>query len=110
MIEDEKALMSKVPYTSTADSLMYAMVYSRSDIAKVGVFSRYMRNLRQEQWRAAKWILRYLKESSEMALCYEGTDIRLHEYIDSDFAGDIDNWRSTTGYVFTLDSGVISWS
>jgi len=45
-----------------------------------------------------------------MALCYEGTDIRLHEDIDSDFAGDIDNWRSTTGYVFTLDSGVVSWS
>jgi len=37
-----------------------------------------------------------------MILCYDGTDIRLHEYVDSDFAGDEDSRRSITGYVFTL--------
>ena len=43
--EDEKALMSEVPYASTVGSLMYAIVYTRSDIAQtVRVISRYMRD------------------------------------------------------------------
>ena len=43
-----------------------------------------------------------------MALCYDGTDIQLLVYVDSDFAGDVDSRRSTTCYVFTLGSGVVS--
>ena len=44
-----------------------------------------------------------------MALCYEDADIRLHGYFDSEFAGDVESRRSTTGYVFTLDSRAVSW-
>jgi len=45
-----------------------------------------------------------------MILCYDGTTIRLHGYINSDFTGDIDSWKSTTGYIFTLKSEkVMSW-
>jgi len=34
----------------------------------------------------------------------------LEAYCDADYAGDIDTRRSTTGYVFTLGGGAISWS
>lgn len=30
-------------------------------------------------------------------------------YIDSDYAGDLNKRRSTTGYVFTLAKGPVSW-
>ncbi|KAL0411651.1 UNVERIFIED_CONTAM: Retrovirus-related Pol polyprotein from transposon TNT 1-94 [Sesamum latifolium] len=30
-------------------------------------------------------------------------------YCDSDFAGDMDKWRSTTGYVFTLAKAPVNW-
>jgi len=43
--------------------------------------------------------LRYVKGSSDMTLCYNGTDIRLHKYVDSNFTGNVDNKKSTTGYV-----------
>jgi len=70
---------------------MYAIVCTRSGIAQaVRVVSRYMSNFGKEHWIAAKWILRYLKESLDMALCFDGMDIRLHESIDSDFADDVD--------------------
>jgi len=43
-----------------------------------------------------------------MTLCYDGTDVRLHRYVNFDFTGDVDNQKSTTGYVFTLRSGAVS--
>ena len=43
--------------------------------------------------------MRYLKESSDIALCYDGTDVPLHRYADSDVGGDVDSRRSTTDYV-----------
>ena len=44
-----------------------------------------------------------------MILFYDGTNVRLHEYVDSDFAGDVDSQKSTTGYIFTSESGAVSW-
>jgi len=44
-----------------------------------------------------------------MTLCYGGIDVQLLGYVDSDFASDVDSQRSTTGYVFTLGSGAMSW-
>jgi len=44
-----------------------------------------------------------------MLLCYDGTDVHLHGYVYSDFAGDADNRKSIIGYVFTLRSGAMSW-
>ena len=55
-----------------------------------------------------KWILRYLKGSSDMVLCYGCMDVQLLGYADSDFASDVDS-RSTIDYVFTLRSGAVSW-
>ena len=44
-----------------------------------------------------------------MALCYEGTNVPLRGYVDSEFAGDIDSRKSTTSFVFMLGSGAINW-
>ena len=44
-----------------------------------------------------------------MSLCYGGTDVKLLGYVDSNFVGDVDSRRSTTGYVFTLESRAVSW-
>ena len=103
-MEDEKALISEVSYASAVGSLVYAIVYTRPDIAQaVRVVSSYMSNLKEEYWRAVKYILRYLKGSSYMALWYNGMDIPQHGYVDSNFAGDVDSRKSTTCYVFTSE-------
>jgi hypothetical protein len=60
--QEEIEYMSRVPYSSTVGSLMYAMVCTRPDIAHaVGVVSRYMNNPGKEHWEEVKWILRYLR-------------------------------------------------
>ncbi|XP_060200096.1 secreted RxLR effector protein 161-like [Lycium barbarum] len=105
--------MPKVPYSSAVGSIMYAMVCTRPDIAQaMSVVSRFMYNLGKTHWEAIKWILRYLKGSSNVGLTFcrmrnEGFSVL--DYVDSYFAGDLDRKRSTTGYIFTLAGSVISW-
>jgi hypothetical protein len=107
---EEKEYMETMPYSSAVGSLMYAMVCTRPDIAQaMGVVSRYMSNPGKIHWQIVKWILRYLKGTSNHVLRFRGEDAQLHGYGDSDMAGDLDRRRSTTGYVFTLAGATISW-
>eukprot|EP00253_Pinus_taeda_P009242 PITA_09242 len=79
--DEEKQYMSHVPYANVVGNLMYAMVSTRPDISHaVGVVSRFM--------------------AKPGLVC---------GYVDADYASDLDKRRSTTGYVFTLASGAISW-
>jgi hypothetical protein len=57
-----------------------------------------------------KRILRYLKGTKELGTKYEGTSLVLTGWTDSDWAGDPDDSRFTTGYVFLLAGGTISWA
>ena len=108
-IEEERDHMSKVPYASAIGSLMYAMVCTRPDIAHaMGGVSRFMSRLGKQHWEAVKWILRYLKDSSNTCLCFTGASLKLQGYVDVDFAGDIGSRKSTIGFVFTLGGTVIS--
>ena len=76
--QEEINYMSKVPYASAVGSLMYAMVCTRPDIAHaVGVLSRYTNNPRKEHWMAVKWILIYLRGTTNQALCFGGSNISL---------------------------------
>ena len=61
-------------------------------------------------WQAAKDVLRYLNGTSNYGITFGGATPRPHAYCDADYAGDLDTRRSTTGYVFILNGGAISWS
>ena len=103
--------MRKVPYANAVGSLMYAMMCMRPDICyAVGMVSRYQSNPGQGHWKAVKRVLRYLKGTADYALCYQGSDLQLEGYTDADWAGDLDERRSTSGFVFLLGCGAISWS
>ncbi|KAE8697282.1 omega-6 fatty acid desaturase, endoplasmic reticulum isozyme 1 [Hibiscus syriacus] len=108
--EEERAHMVKVSYASAIGSLMYAMVCTRPDIAQaVGAVSRYMNNPSKVHWEAVKWILRYLRGTTNKALCFKGGDTILTGYVDADLAGNVDIRRSTTGYIYTLGGTAVSW-
>eukprot|EP00253_Pinus_taeda_P012953 PITA_12953 len=91
-------------------NLMYVMVSSIPDISHVvGVVSGFMANLGEEHWRAVKWVLRYLRGTSDHCITFNGSEGSVYGYVDTDYAGDLDKRRSTTGYAFTLVGGAISW-
>ena len=107
--DEERNDMESVPYASAIGSLMYAMVGTRPDIAHaVGVVSRFMANPGREHWEAVHWILRYLRGTSGMSLCFGRGDLNLQGYVDSDLGGDVDTRRSTTGYVYTFGGTAVS--
>lgn len=108
--EAEKSDMQRVPYASAVGSLMYAMVCTRPDIAHaVGTVSRFLSNPGREHWNAVKWILRYLRGTTSLRLCFGGDKPTLVGYTDSDMAGDIDSRKSTSGYLIKLAGGAVAW-
>lgn len=111
--EEERKYMAQVPYANAVGSLMYAMVCTRPDISHaVSMVSRYMHAPGKGHWYAVKWILRYIYGTVDVGLEFS-KDVNNNQpcvgYVDSDYAGDLDKRRSTTGYVFTLAGGPVSW-
>jgi len=85
------------------------MVCTRLDIAQVvGVVNRFMANPSREHWNSVKRILRYIKGTSSKTLCFGGSEFFTKGYVDSNFIDALDKRKSTTGYVFTLASSVVS--
>ena len=107
--------MKNVPYQSAVGSLMYAMVATRPDIAfAVGNVSQFMANPGKAHWGAVKHIFRYLRGTTNDGLEFSGSNggqlSKLVGYSDADWAGNLDDRRSTTGYTFILGGASISWS
>ena len=108
--EKDKEEMLKIPYALAVGSLMYAMVCTRPDIAHaVGVVSRFLSNPGKEHWAAVKWILRYLRGTSKVCLCFGNGKPMLDGFTDSDMAGDVDSRKSTSGYLMTFAGGAVAW-
>jgi len=51
----------------------------------------------------------YLRGITDLVLCYQEGDLKLRGYSNAVWGGDLDESRSTSGYVFTLSGGAISW-
>lgn len=110
--EFERSRMDKIPYANAIGSVMYVMVCTRPDLAfAISTLSRYMSNPGEYHWEALKWLLKYLKGTSDLGLmfCKGETEIQLKGFVDSDFAGNCDNRKSTSAYVFTVNNACVSW-
>jgi hypothetical protein len=113
--QEEEEDMSHVPYASAVDNLMYAMVYIRPDIGHaMGVLSRYMSKPGKDHWTTVKRVFRYLRGTTNYGLCYQGRTglnkaVDIHGFFDADWVEDMDCRRSTSGYVFNVFGGAISW-
>jgi len=109
-VSDEDA--KGVPYREAIGSLMYLMIGSRPDIAyAVGKLARFCENPKMKHWIAVKRVLRYVKGTSKMGLCYNGLNPeKVVGYTDSDWAGDVSDRKSTSAYVFMMAGAAVTWS
>ncbi|KAK5786860.1 hypothetical protein PVK06_041506 [Gossypium arboreum] len=98
-------------YRSLVGCLLY-LIATRPDIMfGVSLLSRFMHCYNVIHFKAAKRILRYVKGTLSYGVKFEkGKELQLIGYSDSDWAGSVDDMKSTSGYFFTIGLGVFCWS
>ncbi|GJV05404.1 hypothetical protein Tco_1343060 [Tanacetum coccineum] len=91
--------------------LMYAMTCTRPDIAfAVGKVSKYTSNPSTQHWQAIQRVLKYLKKIMVYRLTYTGYSSALEEYTDASWISNTEDNSSTSGWIFLLGGGAISWA
>ncbi|SMY29126.1 unnamed protein product [Zymoseptoria tritici ST99CH_1A5] len=104
-------------YQAKVGSCMYGMIETRPDIAKsVGVVSQFNSNSDDKHEGAVDRIISYLNGTKDLGLLYrhqsgeENRDLDLHMFVDSDWAGDPNERKSTTGWTAMFAGAAISWA
>ena len=95
-------------------SLNHAVVFSRPDISyAVSQLSQFLTDPTSVHMAAAKRVLRYLKGTRNLSIVYCGGDrssIHIYGFADAGWAADRDDRKSTTGYIFIINNGAVSWT
>ena len=106
-----KSLSDPFVYRSTIGALQYVS-FTRPDIAfSVNKVAQFMQAPTDEHWSVVKRILRYLKFTIQHGLfLFRHSSAQLTAYTDADWAGSIDDRKSTSGYCVFLGTNLISWS
>ncbi|POM73090.1 Integrase catalytic core protein [Phytophthora palmivora] len=97
------------PFREAVGALTHLMTSTRPNIAfAVGYVSRFMENPQVEHWIAVKRIFRYLQGTKSHGVWFSpGRDINFLS--DADWAGDLSDRKSTSGYLFQVADWPISW-
>jgi len=105
-------------YSKKVDPIQYQSLVGRYYAARatcpdttyaVGIVSKFSAAPTQAHLTAIKRIFQYLKGTLNLTLQYKSTSDKLLGYSDADWANDSDDRHSTTGNVFTMSGGAISW-
>ncbi|KAL0388806.1 UNVERIFIED_CONTAM: Retrovirus-related Pol polyprotein from transposon TNT 1-94 [Sesamum radiatum] len=100
----------QIEYSRIIGSLMYIMNCTRPDIAyAVNKLSRFTSNPSKNHWKGLIRVLRYLKYTSNYGLHYTRYPAVLEGYSDANWISDSKDTKSTSGYVFTIGGGAVSW-
>jgi transposase InsO family protein len=105
-------LVDTTLYQSLVGALLYTAISVRADISHaVNMLSRHLQTPITENLDAAKRVLRYLKHTAAIGLRYGGSnDIVTTAFCDADWAGDITDRKSQTGYVVKVGGNTVIWS
>nr|ASR75387.1 retrotransposon protein [Oryza barthii] len=108
--KNKRIARNQLEYSQIIGSLMYLASATRPDISfAVSKLSRFTSNPGDDHWRALERVMRYLKGTVELGLHYTGYPAVLEGYSDSNWISDVDEIKATSGYIFTLGGGAVSW-
>ena len=109
-VEDDQ-VSEGVPYRQAIGSLIYLVSCTRPDLAfTIRRLSQYLDKPRRQHWNAVKRALRYLWSTRDYGILFDGKlGTEIIGYSDSDYAGCTAQRKSTSGYIFLLAGGAVSW-
>jgi hypothetical protein len=97
-------------YQQIIGPLLYVALKTRPDImTAVCILSRFTSAPTKYCHMAVKRVFRYLQGTIYLALEYYSSDIKMNVFVDSDYAGDTNSWKSTSGMAIFLGSSLIQW-
>ncbi|WVZ63197.1 hypothetical protein U9M48_012849 [Paspalum notatum var. saurae] len=101
--------VNQLKYSQIIGSLMYLASATRPDISfAVSKLSRFMSNPGTDHWHALERVMCYLKGTMSYGIHYSGHRAVLEGYSDANWISD-DELYATSGYVFMLGGGAVSW-
>nr|KAJ0200602.1 hypothetical protein LSAT_V11C600333090 [Lactuca sativa] len=111
LLPNKGSPVSQLKYSRAIGCLMYAMISTRPDIAyAMGRLSRYTSNPSSHHWQAVSRVFRYLKGTMNYGLTYSGYPSVLEGYLEASWINNLEDHSSTSGWVFLLGGGAISWA
>lgn len=109
-LECEEKFEDPSSYRSLIGALLYISVHARPDISvSTSILGRRVSRPTQVDWTAAKRVVRYLLGTKHWKLSFTGDTGDLVGYTDADWAGDVKNRKSTSGFTFLFGGAAISW-
>ena len=110
MNEDSESA-NQEQFQSAVGSLLYLSTMTRPDITyAVSNVAKFCANPAKEHWIAVKRIMRYLIGTMHLGLLYRKNELKsCVGFSDADWAGDLDDRKSTSGYIFQMSGAAISW-
>ncbi|XP_074352396.1 secreted RxLR effector protein 161-like [Apium graveolens] len=111
LVSSKTVVVSQLEFSRAIGSLMYAMISTRPDIAYVvGKLSRFTSKPSSHHWQTLSRVFKYLKGTMDYGLTYTGFPSVLEGHSDASWICDKEDHSSTSGWVFLLGGGVISWA
>ena len=107
---DEELISDPSTYWQIIGALQYCIITCPNISYVFNQLCQYMHRPRTPHWQVMKRVLRYLKGTVNHGLFYTPSPLQLHTYCDSDWAGNPDDRRSTSGYGVFLGKNLVSWS
>jgi hypothetical protein len=108
--KNRRICRDQLRYSQIIDSLMYLASALWPDISfVVSKLSRFVSNPGDDHWHALERVLRYLKGTMSLGIRYTGYRTILEGYCDANWISDADEIYVTSGYVFSLGGGAVSW-
>jgi len=84
---------------------LYLSVSTRPDYYAVSNLASFSSNPTKQHWTVLKHVIRYLKGTLNHGI----NSKECVAYSDADWAGDIDDRKSTSGYLFQISGGAVTW-
>jgi len=102
--------MSNIPYAEAIGSINWAAEACRPDIAFARTkLAQYIQNPSWEHWSQVIRVFRYLSGTAEIGIVFRRDGTGLRSYSDSDWAQDLDDRKSITGFLLVVAGAPISW-